>query len=203
MGQLGPVFTQHRDGFFRRIAPVGLYGGGVMVSSGFFLFGVDLLVGGYSRRVFDDRLSLLVAAAAAGALLVVDAVRMWGGRHTSWGPTRQTPYRWRMRGAVGTFGWGIDTGLPISTVRATSLPLLGVILVGAGFGSPFHGLAYGLGLTLGVFAALPRQQHGEDIRTEMDQLLRRYRNLGLNRLVLAPSGLTAAVLLASSGALHF
>ena len=91
-------------------------------------------------------------------------------------------------------GWGLDTGLPISTVRATSLPALGVILAATGHATVLHGLFYGLGVTLGVFAGLPLLHSRGRIDWAMDALIKRYRAVGAAIWVLVPSGLVAAVL---------
>lgn len=129
--------------------------------------------------------------------MLVDAVRLWGGRSTSFGPGRQTPYAWRLKGRVGVLGWGLDTGLPVTTVRATSLPALGVILAATGHGAWFDGLFYGLGLTLGVLVGLPRALSRERIDAAMAELQRSRQAIGPVLLVVAPSGLTASALAAA------
>ena len=152
------------------------------------------MAGTWFQEVAGRRISIIVALGLAGLLLFVDMVRLWGGRSTSFGPGRQTPYDWRLKGRVGVLGWGLDTGLPVSTVRATSLPALGVILVAAGHGAWFDGLFYGVGLTLGVLVGMPRVLSRERIDSVMAELEHIRRAIGPVLLVLVPSGLTASLL---------
>ena len=112
----------------------------------------------------------------------------------SFGLSRQTPHRIRLRGWTGVLAWGLDTGLPVSTVRATSLPMIGVILTGTGHAGPLHGVFYGLGVTLGLLVSLLNLSSPERIDRSMDVLVRQYRSLNPAILVLAPSGLAAAVM---------
>ena len=166
---------------------------GALVSSTLFVLAVSA-AGTWFQEVAGRRASIAAALGLVGVLVLVDAVRLWGGRFTSFGPERQTPYDWRLKGRMGVFGWGLDTGLPVSTVRATSLPLLGVILAVTGHATWFHGLFYGLGLTLGVLAGLPRARSDGRIDLAMADLQRSYRRIGPALLVLVPSGVTAAAL---------
>ena len=199
MGQFGPLFTGRPSR--GRFVVVGTYAVGALASSLLFGLVVHTAVGVPVRSALGDRGSLLLAAALAGGLLAVDGLRVWGGRITSLGLKRQTPHEWRLRGLAGVLGWGLDTGLPLSTVRATPLPVLGVILVAAGHAGPFHGLLYGIGLAAGLLAGVPASRASTGIAATMDGLVRRRGALGASRLVLAPSALTAAVLV-STWALH-
>ena len=184
----------------RRFSDSGVYVLGVLVSSAVFVLGVNL-AGDWFEHAAGPRAGVAAALVLATLLMLVDSLRWWAGRSTSFGPERQTPYLWRLKGRIGVLGWGLDTGLPVSTVRATSLPVLGVILVATGHGSPFHGLFYGLGVTLGVVAGLPALRRHDRIDHAMNEPLRRYRALGPATLMLAPSGLTAAALVAALAAL--
>ena len=166
-----------------------------MVSSALFGLVLHAAVGVPVRSATGDRGSLLLAAALVAAVLAVDALRVWGGRITSLGLTRQTPYDWRLKGLPGVLGWGLDTGLPVSTVRATSLPVVGVILMAAGLAGPFHGLVYGAALAAGVLAGMPAPHAASNIATTMQRLVRRRAAIGPTRLVLAPSASASAVLL--------
>lgn len=138
--------------------------------------------------------ALVTALVTSGFLLVVDGLRLWGGRSTSFGVKRQTPHAWRLKGPIGILGWGLDTGLPVSTVRATSLPGLGVILVATGHAGPFHGLFYGAGIVLGIVAGLVAMGSDERSDRAMDRLIARYRAIGPARMILVPTGLITAVL---------
>ncbi len=84
----------------------------------------------------------------------------------------------------------------MSTIRVTPLPLLGVVLVAAGYGGPLHGLAYGLGIALGLGARLIPGRIPARIAESMDDLARQHHNLRPVRLILVPSGVTACLLLA-------
>jgi len=159
------------------------------VSSGLAVLVLDATAGRFSRMHLPGTRSLTAAAALFGALLAVDAVRVWAGASTSLGLARQTPYEWRLKGLAGVLGWGLDTGLQLSTVRATSLPVVGLVLVAAGHGGPAHGLAYGLGIVAGLLAGLVSGLGDADVRRTMDRLGRQRHRLGPARLVLLPSGL--------------
>lgn len=194
MGQFGPTVAGNKG--IRRFADSGIYLLGVLVSSTIFGVLLDTLVGSYSRSTLGARGALGATLALVCALLTLDTLRLWGSRSTSFGLNRQTPYGWRLRGAIGILGWGLDTGLPVSTIRVTPLPLLGVVLVAAGYGGPLHGLAYGLGIALGLGARLIPGRIPARIAESMDDLARQHHNLRPVRLILVPSGVTACLLLA-------
>lgn len=86
------------------------------------------------------------------ALFVVDARFAWKSAPCSLGLKRQTPRRWG-HSPIGVLAWGLDTGLPFSTVRATALPLCGLLLVGLGLGMPWAGSAYAAGFLVGLWTA--------------------------------------------------
>ncbi|MDE0231840.1 MAG: hypothetical protein OXI56_05855 [bacterium] len=165
------------------------------MSSTLFLLGVSA-AGVWFKEMAGRRTSVAVALALAGLLLLLDGMRLWGGRSTSFGPKRQTPYDWRLRGRVGVVAWGVDTGLPVSTVRATPLPVLGVILAATGHSLWFYGLFYGFGLTLGVLAGLPWARSFVRIDWAMAELQRRHRRINPVLLVV-PSGLTVVALVSA------
>ncbi len=194
MGQFGPTFANNSG--VRRFCDGGVYALGVMLSSVLFVYVVDAAGTGFAA-IAGRRGSMLAALALSGLLILIDGLRVWGGRSTSFGLNRQTPYAWRLKGPIGIIGWGLDTGLPVSTVRATSLPLLGVILAATGHAGPLHGLFYGFGVTAGVLVGLLALRPDERIDQAMDRILRRYRAVGPAPLVLVPSGLTMVVLAAS------
>ena len=194
MGQFGPTFRSRRG--IRRFSDSGVYVLGVLVSSAISVLAVDI-AGGWFQQAAGFRASVAAALILAVLLMLADSLRWWAGRSTSFGLKRQTPYDWRLKGRIGVLGWGLDTGVPVSTVRATSMPALGVILVATGHGSAFHGLFYGVGVALGVLGGLPAVFRYERIEQAMSESLRRYRALGPATLMLAPSGLTVAVLAAA------
>lgn len=197
MGQFGPSVSGNQG--IRRYADSGVYLIGVLVSS--FIFGVLADAAGIGISGAAGERGAAAALIAASMLVGLDALRLWGGRSTSFGPARQTPYDWRLRGWRGVLGWGLDTGLPLTTVRATPLPVLGVILIVTGHAGPFHGLFYGMGLALGVVASLIGARSEPRIDKAMDKILLRHRQLGPARLVLAP-GIVVVALLAAYGVLQ-
>ena len=191
MGQFGPTLLANRG--LRRVTDTGVYVLGVLSSSALSL----LLVhagGTWFRRAVGEHNSTVVALVLATLLLGIDSLRVWAGRSTSLGPQRQTPYDWRLKGPLGVLGWGLDTGLPLSTARITPLPALGVVLAATGHSDPSHGLFYGLGVTLGVLAGVPALRSARRTDLWMDLIRRRRAELGPARLVLVPGGLTVAAL---------
>ena len=191
MGQFGPTYANSRG--IRRFSDSGWYVLGALLSSTLFVAALAA-AGAWFQEVAGRSGGIVAALGLCGLLMLVDAVRLWAGRSTSLGPARQTPYGWRLRGRMGAFGWGLDTGLPVSTVRATSLPALGVILAVTGHGAWFHGLFYGLGLSLGVLAGLAQVRPGERIDFAMARIQRWHRAVSPPVLVLVPSGVTVAAL---------
>ena len=175
----------------------GLYMLGALLSAGVFVLAVDLTAGSFSREVLGGDGAMVAALVSVGLLMLIDAVRLWGGRTTSFGPSRQTPYAWRSRGPIGVLGWGLDTGLPVTTVRASSLPMLGVVLVATGHGGPLHGLAYGAGLAAGVLGGVVARPRRGDVRSVMTGLQQRHRSRRPVLLTVAPAALTAGVLAAA------
>ena len=68
--------------------------------------------------------------------------RVMTGRFGSTGLIRQTPERLGRSSHWGVLLWGLDTGTPVTTVRASALPLLGVVGVALGFGTVWSGILY-------------------------------------------------------------
>ncbi len=79
---------------------------------------------------------------AALLLAALDVWRILTGRFGSTGLIRQTPRRVVSSSVPGVVVWGLDTGLPVTTVRASALPFLGIAGVAVGFGEPWFGLLY-------------------------------------------------------------
>jgi hypothetical protein len=69
---------------------------------------------------------------------------------------RQTPQRLvgRFHPALGGFIWGLDTGSVVSTFRASGASWAGVVLVLAGWGPWWSGLAYALAFCLPLTAVV-------------------------------------------------
>ena len=172
---------------------MGTYLAGVAVSSTLAFAIVDATVGDISRSTWPVVERLWAAGAILAALLVVDAVRVWSGKRSSFGCSRQTPYDWKRHGLKGILGWGLDTGLPFTTVRATPLPLFGLLMVALGFGSAFLGLAYAGGIAAGLAGSIVPFTARETTtfpNSSAFQLIDQRRiALGPQRLVLAPYAL--------------
>lgn len=120
-------------------------------------FGAGLFVAAlfaFSQVLFGGDQALPLAIVLVSVLLASDLLRTWAGFGTSTGFSRQTPKRWGQTSLLGVFAWGLDTGVPVTTIRATPLPALGVVLTLSGMGSPLGGLAYALGLSVGVVAGV-------------------------------------------------
>ena len=79
-----------------------------------------------------------------GSLVIADYRRLRKRDYCSVGPRRQTPRNlgWSRAGVVM---WGLDTGIPFTTVRTTLLPVLAVLMTAYGFGARWIGLAYSAG----------------------------------------------------------
>lgn len=121
-------------------------------------WGSALFLGGWtqSERAVGTSISLAV-------LVLVDLGRLWSGRQTSACVNRQTPQMWRNHGALGVFGWGVDTGTPISTIRVSEGPAVGTILLVWGFAPWWVGLVYAGGIVFGVLLSLRQLMHVESM----------------------------------------
>lgn len=129
---------------------------GVLVGSTVSVFLLDLTAGAVARRL-DSSTRMVWLLVVLIALLLIEVARIWLGLDRSVGLNRQTPYQWRLRGLPGILGWGLDTGIPVTTVRATPMPLMAVLLVAFGFGVPYAGLFYAAGIATGLCVELARQ----------------------------------------------
>ena len=77
-------------------------------------------------------------------LVILDLLWWLSRKDGSVGLTRQTPWRWtRYKG--GPFYWGLDTGIPFTTVRETILPLAGLAAVVLGLSNWLVGSFYAIG----------------------------------------------------------
>ncbi|WP_419946120.1 hypothetical protein [Candidatus Poriferisodalis sp.] len=191
MGQFGPSVAAGRG--LRRFADSGTYFAGVLASSSVFMLVADA-VGGRMREHAGDRGALTAALIGASGLAAADGMRVWSGRTSSFGLSRQTPYRWRARGRQGVFAWGLDTGTPVLTVRATPLPMLGVILALTGHGGPLHGLFYGVGIVAGVAFGLRSARTEPRTDRLLDSLMRQHARLRPQALLLVLNAVGVAAL---------
>lgn len=153
MGQFRPS-QQLRRG--PRVAPdLALFSAGFAVSAAGSFLVFDLVAAAALRGV---PLAWRSAAALLGVGVLVGLEwRRLRGRTCSLGLRRQTP-RHLGRAPAGVLLWGLDTGVPLTTVRATMLPLAGVLLCALGLGGRWVGLAYALGflLPLWLLCFVPR-----------------------------------------------
>lgn len=151
MGQFGPSMRQSRHAVS---ADAVAYCLGVLVGASSSVAVLSLTVGSASQFLaLADRYAIV--AGVISILFAFDLARVLLGKgRFSCGLRRQTPYEWRRKGPIGVFGWGVDTGVPFTTYRATSLPLTAVALVCVGFGEVWFGLAYACGLIAGLFVGL-------------------------------------------------
>lgn len=149
-------------------------------------------------RANSGRLSIFVAATCV--VLGVDTLRVAAGNFRPMGLSRQTPYAWRLRGWKGVLGWGLDTGTTISTVRASSLPLLASGLLVLGFGSSWFGVFYGIGVSGSVIQESISRRGREHGEVRVASLMRRGARL---RSPLGVIGPTAVVLGMSLAALWY
>lgn len=125
----------------RRWSPFLLYATGFVSSATAFFF-VAHLVGNEVTEQFSDDLRTRLLGIAAAVLCALDLWRVMTGRFGSTGLIRQTPERLGRSSHWGVMLWGLDTGTPVTTVRASALPLLGVIGVALGFGIAWSGILY-------------------------------------------------------------
>jgi hypothetical protein len=166
---------------------------------------LDATVGHLAAATLSTSVRLGIAGIALAALLSVDIAGRRRGRTCSPGPTRQTPRRlgWSR---VGVFLWGLDTGVPMTTVRASGLPLAALLATALGLGAPWLGALYALGF-LGALATAcvlpsPATADGVDDRDAIDVAVTATASLaravGQASLGLAAATLTVLSLVTSS-----
>ena len=195
MGQFGPSNRLSRY----PVAPdVALYCSGVFVCATASVALLDAAIGGFSKR-FDPHTRYVGVLSVAVVLIIFDLLRTcFAHVRSSCGLRRQTPYSWRAKGPVGILGWGLDTGIPFTTIRATSMPLIATTLICLGFGKAWFGVAYAGGLTAGVVTGLrltrPSPTDLNGVRRVHEVLVRRGSRLTKGLGLLLP---TAAVIVIS------
>ena len=113
------------------------FSGGVLLSSVTFFYALHTLAGHLHDVGGDSRELILLAVLSV--LTGAEAWRIYLHKPNSFGLRRQ----------AGQFArpmlWGLDTGIPLSTIRATILPVTGVALSLFGTGGPWLGVGYGGG----------------------------------------------------------
>lgn len=152
MGQFRPTLQARRA----LPADLALFAAGFLLSSAAsFALAAGLGVALSSALASATRLALLLGVVLV--LLTVDIARSRRGIACSLGLRRQTPRHLGFT-PLGPLVWGLDTGLPLTTYRATPLPFIGLACVGLGFGHPWVGLAYAAGFlgSLVLSCAWPR-----------------------------------------------
>ena len=147
MGQFRPTLQA------RRTLPADL----TLFSAGFLLssaasFALAAGIGAAVSSALALRVRLALLLGTVLVLLAIDIVRSRRGLHCSFGLRRQTPRRLGYQ-PIGPLLWGLDTGLPLTTYRATPLPFIGLACVALGFGHPSIGLAYGAGFVGSLLAS--------------------------------------------------
>lgn len=154
MGQFRPI---SRNGSRRRGLPLDL----LVFSLGFFATSIPsfaLLYGIIGRHLSEAKWSRTAGVSVILLLVLVEVVREAHRPTCALGPRRQTP-QWWGRSALGVFLWGCDAGFPMTTIRATTLPTLGLTLVALGWAGPLVGTAYAIGFVgcLWILQELPRE----------------------------------------------
>lgn len=139
MGQFRPTLQARRA----LPADLALFGAGCFLSSA-ASFALAAWIGGALSSALPLRIRLSILLGTVLVLLVIDLARSRRGLQCSLGLRRQTPRRLGFQ-PIGPLLWGLDTGLPLTTYRATPLPFIGLACVALGFGHPWIGLAYAAG----------------------------------------------------------
>lgn len=127
VGQFRP--SQHLALSRGRVAPdLLVYSAGCFVGAGvsFYLLA---RIGQALAPVTSNGFRVALAGILATGLIVLDVKTK--ARTCSVGLRRQTP-KGAATGPIGVFLWGIDTGNPFTTFRATALPFLAVVMVSLG-----------------------------------------------------------------------
>ena len=131
---------------------IAVFSVGFVLSAAVTFWFLDATVGQLAARTLTVSIRFAVVGVALLALLCADIVGRRRGRLCSLGPTRQTPRHWGWS-PTGVFLWGLDTGIPVTTVRASGLPVAGVVATALGLGASWLGLIYALGFLGALMAA--------------------------------------------------
>ncbi len=92
----------------------------------------------------DAQLSAVLFGVVCTLVIVVDLRNSRRGIYRSLGPTRQTP-QLLGRMPAGPLLWGLDTGVPLTTVRSTVLPVVAIAAMLFGYGAWWFGALYAMG----------------------------------------------------------
>lgn len=189
MGQFRPS-QRLRDG--ARPAPdLALFSAAFATSSVIAFLALDTVIGEALRGL---PVSWRYVAALLGTFFLagLEWRRLRRGQACSLGLGRQTP-RHLGRVPIGVVAWGLDTGIPVTTVRATILPFVGVYLTALGLAGKWVGLAYAIGflLPLWVLCIVPRPASATavlDLDWISDVLLRAARHARVAAVVMSCAG---------------
>jgi hypothetical protein len=143
VGQFGPSWEVASP---RRRLPADL----ILFSTGFLTasvasFWLLAAVGELVRSSLTANTRTMLATGTLTLLASVEVLRLRRGSPCSLGLSRQTPRHWGLRSPFGVLGWGLDTGVPFTTVRATALPLVVCSLSLLGYATGWLGVMYGIG----------------------------------------------------------
>lgn len=138
------------------------------VTSAVLSFWLAFRIGAVAGTHERSGVHLLLLVVGAAVLVGGDAMALRRRRACSVGPRRQTPRAFGFMRA-GTLLWGLDTGTPFSTVRLTTLPLLGLLFSTLGYGSPWNGFAYAAGF-LGALVWTSRRTVVVNVAEEPDAI---------------------------------
>jgi len=145
-------------------ADLALYSIGFIASAITFFYLLGLIGSQVAERLEAPMISGTVVAVGI-VLVTVEYLRIRSNDVCSIGLRRQTP-KALGRSPGGVILWGLDTGLPFTTIRATLLPLYGVILVTIGLGGGLAaGTGYGIGFLLALWAACLAKGNGSTTDT--------------------------------------
>lgn len=105
-----------------------------MLASSVIFLSVTLEIGSDMSDLVTIGTRVQIVAVLGSALVVIEFSLLLADRPFSLGIHRQTPQAWRFQ-RYGPIGWGLDTGLPFTTFRYTTLTWTGTALLLLGFGS--------------------------------------------------------------------
>lgn len=147
-----------------------------MYAIGFFtssalLFAMTYALGSLAAVHFSVEVRLWLFGGVCLFLAAVDVLRMLRGAYGSVGLLRQTPKRWGESSAQGVVLWGLDTGLVLTTVRASCLPFMGVAGVATGFGGFWWGVFYAAGYLAALIWTCARPRAWRATETPIARLL--------------------------------
>ena len=145
VGQFGPTITKRK---FRLSPGFVVFAISFVVSSSLSVFVLSRL-GTVVSLVLTLQQRLAIAVASTAVLCSFD-LWMQRRRSCSIGPLRQTSQRLRFN-VWAPLVWGLDTGVPFTTVRTTLLPVACTLLTILDFGTQIGGVFYAFGFIVSVW----------------------------------------------------